>query len=275
LAGQNYKKMTNERKKNIKQKKKVNHGKRKTGKKQGQAQEMIRLNRYIALSGICSRRQADEYISGGWVTVNGEKVTALGTKVPADADVRLHGKRISPEKKIYILLNKPKDYITTARDPEGRRTVLDLIRLPEDIRIFPVGRLDRNTTGVLLLTNDGALADKLTHPRYARKKIYQATLDRDLTRADMDKLVKGVKLEEGVIAADAVSYVDPENKKVIGIEIHSGQNRVVRRLFEKLGYEVKNLDRVYFAGLTKKNLPRGRWRYLSEKEISMLHRRLF
>ena len=236
---------------------------------------MIRLNRYIALSGICSRRQADEYISGGWVTVNGEKVTALGTKVPADADVRLHGKRISPEKKIYILLNKPKDYITTARDPEGRRTVLDLIRLPEDIRIFPVGRLDRNTTGVLLLTNDGALADKLTHPRYARKKIYQATLDRDLTRADMDKLVKGVKLEEGVIAADAVSYVDPENKKVIGIEIHSGQNRVVRRLFEKLGYEVKNLDRVYFAGLTKKNLPRGRWRYLSEKEISMLHRRLF
>ena len=237
--------------------------------------EEIRLNRFIALSGICSRRQADEYIRKGWVTVNGKKIADLGTKVGRKADVRVRGKKITPEKKVYILLNKPKDYITTSKDPQGRRTVLDLIRLPEEIRIYPVGRLDRNTTGVLLLTNDGALAEKLMHPRYARKKVYQVTLDRELTRSDMEKLVEGVDLEEGPVAADAVSYVSQDDRKVIGLEIHSGQNRVVRRLFEKLGYKVKNLDRVSFAGLTKKALPRGRWRYLTEKEIIMLYRRLF
>ena len=241
----------------------------------GNDQQEIRLNRYIAMSGICSRRQADEYISRGWVTVNGKKVTGMGVRVPRSADVRLRGKKIDPEKKIYVLLNKPKDTITTARDPEGRRTVLDLIDLPDQTRIFPVGRLDRNTTGVLLLTNDGALAERLTHPRYAQKKIYQVTLDKDLARADMEKLIAGIDLEEGRVAADAVSYVTQEDKKVIGMEIHSGQNRVVRRLFEQLGYKVKNLDRVYFAGLTKKALPRGRWRYLTEREITMLHRRLF
>ena len=249
--------------------------KKKRSKRPDKKTEEIRLNRYIALSGICSRRQADEYIRRGWVTVDGKKVVDLGTKVPLTAEVRLRGKKINPEKKVYILLNKPKDYITTAKDPEGRKTVLDLINLPAGTRIFPVGRLDRNTTGVLLLTNDGAMAERLTHPRYARKKIYQVTLDKDLTRADMEKLVQGIDLEEGRVAADAVSYVNTEDKRVIGLEIHSGQNRVVRRLFEKLGYKVKNLDRVYFAGLTKKSLPRGRWRYLTEKEIVMLHRRLF
>ncbi len=257
--------------------------KRKSGKQPGtkdknrerQGAEEIRLNRFIALSGICSRREADEYIRKGWVTVNGKKITELGTKVGRKAEVRVRGKKINPEKKIYILLNKPKDYITTSKDPQGRRTVLDLIRLPGDIRIYPVGRLDRNTTGVLLLTNDGALAEKLMHPRYARKKVYQVTLDRDLTRSDMEKLVRGIDLEEGNVAADAVSYVSQDDKKVIGLEIHSGQNRVVRRLFEAMGYKVKNLDRVSFAGLTKKALPRGRWRYLTEKEIVMLRRRLF
>ena len=249
--------------------------KKKRSKRPDKQAEEIRLNRYIALSGICSRRQADEYIRRGWVTVDGKKVVDLGTKVPLTAEVRLQGKKINPERKVYILLNKPKDYITTAKDPEGRKTVLDLINLPAGTRIFPVGRLDRNTTGVLLLTNDGAMAERLTHPRYAQKKIYQVTLDKDLIRADMEKLVQGIDLEEGRVTADAVSYVNPDDKRVIGLEIHSGQNRVVRRLFEKLGYKVKNLDRVYFAGLTKKSLPRGRWRYLTEKEIVMLHRRLF
>jgi len=237
--------------------------------------ETIRLNRFIARSGICSRRQADEYIKNGWITVNGEKVTELGSQVPLSADVRLRGKRILPEKNIYILLNKPKDYITTLKDPKGRKTVTDLIDLPEDIRIFPVGRLDRNTTGVLLLTNDGDLAEKLAHPRYKHRKVYQVTLDKDFTRKDLEQLVEGVELEEGYISADAASSPDPADKKTVGIEIHSGQNRVVRHMFEKLGYQVKNLDRVYFAGLTKKGLPRGKWRYLTEKEISMLHRKLF
>jgi 23S rRNA pseudouridine2605 synthase len=254
---------------------KGNKNKKRGEKRVQEGPALIRLNRYIALSGICSRREADERISRGEVTVDGKKVTSLGTKVPMNADVRVRGRKISPEKKVYILLNKPKDCITTAKDPEGRKTVFDLIRLPDNTRIFPVGRLDRNTTGVLLLTNDGALAQKLTHPRYAQKKIYQVTLDRDLTRTDMEKLVSGIELEEGKIAADAVSYVHEEDKKIIGMEIHSGQNRVVRRLFEKLGYRVKQLDRVSFAGLTKKALPRGRWRHLTEKEIVMLRRHLF
>ncbi len=236
---------------------------------------IIRLNRFIALSGICSRRKADEYIKNGWVKVNGKKVTELGSQVPLTAEVRLHGKQIFPEKKIYILLNKPKDYITTLKDPEARKTIMDLIKLPEDIRIFPVGRLDRNTTGVLLLTNDGDLTEKLIHPKYKHQKIYQVTLDKEITRKDLEQLIEGVKLEEGIMSADAASFPYPVNKKIIGLEIHSGQNRVIRRMFEKLGYQVKNLDRVYFAGLTKKGLPRGKWRYLTEKEISMLHRKLF
>ncbi len=236
--------------------------------------EFMRLNRYIALSGICSRRQADEYIVRGQVTVDGKKVTDLGIKVSRSADVRLKGKRILPEKKVYILLNKPKDCLTTTRDPEGRRTVFDLVRVP-GVRLFPVGRLDRNTTGVLLLTNDGELAQKLTHPRYKQKKVYQATLDRDVTRHDLERLVEGIELDEGIVAADAVSWVDADHKNIVGLEIHSGQNRVVRRLFEALGYKVKALDRVAFAGLTKKAVPRGKWRHLTDKEIVMLHRRLF
>jgi len=249
-------------------------GEGKTSRPQ-QEEELIRLNRYIALSGVCSRREADEYIRKGLVSVDGKKVTDLGIKVPRSAVVHLRGKRIFPEEKVYILLNKPKDCITTTRDPEGRRTVFDLVKLPGHLRLFPVGRLDRNTTGVLLLTNDGDLAQKLTHPSYKQKKVYQVTLDRDLTRRDMERLVEGIELEEGLVAADAVSWVDPENKKVLGLEIHSGQNRVVRRLFEALGYRVKALDRVSFAGLTKKALPRGKWRHLTPKEIVMLHRGLF
>ena len=237
--------------------------------------EEIRLNRFIALSGICSRRQADEYIKKGWVSVNGEVVREMGIKVSPAADVRVRGRKIMPEKKIYILLNKPKDTIATVKDPEGRKTVLDLIRLPEKVRLFPVGRLDRNTTGVLLLTNDGDLAEKLMHPKHQHRKVYEVTLTSEVSRKDIQQLVEGVPLEEGSISADAASYPDPENKKVVGLEIHSGQNRVVRRMFEKLGYTVKRLDRVSFAGLTKKGLSRGKWRYLSSKEISMLHRKLF
>ncbi len=235
----------------------------------------VRLNQFIARSGICSRRQADVYIKKGWVTVNGEKVTEMGVKVSLSADVRLKGDKIVPEKKIYILLNKPKDTITTVKDQEGRRTVLDLVRLPEKVRLFPVGRLDRNTTGVLLLTNDGELAGKLTHPRYRHRKVYEITLTKEVTRKDLKQLVTGVELEEGIVAADAASFPDPDDKKVVGLEIHTGQNRVVRRLFEKLGYKISRLDRVSFAGLTKKGLPRGKWRYLTPGEISMLHRRMF
>lgn len=235
----------------------------------------LRLNQYLSRSGICSRRQADEYIKKGWVSVNGEVVREMGIKVSPAADVRVRGRKIMPEKKIYILLNKPKDTITTVKDPVGRKTVLDLIRLPEKTRLFPVGRLDRNTTGVLLLTNDGDLAEKLMHPRYQHRKVYEVTLLREVTRNDLQQLVKGVPLEEGTVSADAASYVNPEDKRVIGLEIHSGQNRVVRRMFKKLGYQVKSLDRVSFAGLTKKGLTRGKWRYLTDKEISMLHRKLF
>lgn len=249
--------------------------KERSGRQKDEKPEMIRLNRYIAASGICSRRDADEIIKRGEIKVNGKTVTALGVKIRPEDDVRYRNKRISAEKKVYILLNKPKDYVTTVEDPHAERTVLDLIgsKCPE--RVYPVGRLDKSTTGVLLLTNDGDLAGKLTHPRYKRKKIYHVFLDRDVTRNDMIKLSEGIDLEGEIIKADAISYVEQTDKSQVGIELHSGQNRVVRRLFEDLGYRVKKLDRVYFAGLTKKNLARGRWRFLTEKEVGMLKRGTF
>lgn len=235
----------------------------------------IRLNRFIANSGVCSRRDADEHIRNGLITVNGRLVTDLGIKVTYDDDVRYRNKRLSAEKKVYILLNKPKDYVTTVEDPHAEHTVLELLgdECPE--RVYPVGRLDKATTGVLLLTNDGDLTGKLTHPKYKRKKIYHVFLDNPVTKNDLFKIAEGIELDGETVAADAVSYADTEDKSQIGIELHSGKNRVVRRMFETLGYKVKKLDRVYFAGLTKKNLKRGKWRFLSDKEISMLKRGIF
>ena len=232
---------------------------------------LVRLNKFIANSGICSRREADEYISAGLVTVNGQVVTGMGVKVnPAEDDVRFNGERLRGEKKVYVLLNKPKDFVTTTSDPHAEKNVMQLISrelCPE--RIFPVGRLDKSTTGVLLLTNDGELAEKLTHPSYQKKKIYQVTLDKNVKPEDMDKLVSGVDLEDGPAYADEVAY-NGDDRSIVGIEIHSGRNRIVRRMFEALGYRVRKLDRVYFAGLTKKNLRRGQWRFLSEEEVTML-----
>ena len=231
----------------------------------------VRLNKFIANSGICSRREADTFIETGQITVNGVRVTELGTKIdPAKDDVRVNGRRIKGEKKVYIVMNKPKDFVTTLRDPHAERTVIDLISktlCPE--RVFPVGRLDKATTGVLLFTNDGELAEKLTHPSHGVRKIYHAQLDKDLTRDDFEKILSGIELQDGPIAADALSYVD-DDKSQVGLEIHSGRNRIVRRIFESLGYKVKRLDRVYFAGLTKKNLRRGAWRFLEEKEVALL-----
>jgi len=236
---------------------------------------LIRLNRFIANSGACSRRDADEHIKNGVISVNGRIVTDLGTKVSYDDDVRLRNKKLSAEKKVYILMNKPKDYVTTVEDPHAEHTVLELIgdKCPE--RVYPVGRLDKATTGVLLLTNDGDLTGKLTHPKYKRKKIYHVFLDHPLVKNDLFRLTEGIELDGENIAADAVAYADEEDRSQIGIELHSGQNRVIRRMFEAMGYKVKKLDRVYFAGLTKKNLPRGKWRFLSEKEVSMLKRGIF
>lgn len=232
---------------------------------------LVRLNKFIANSGICSRREADEYISAGLVTINGEVVTGMGVKVnPDQDDVRFNGERLRGEKKVYVLLNKPKDFVTTTSDPHAEKNVMQLISrelCPE--RIFPVGRLDKSTTGVLLLTNDGELAEKLTHPSYQKKKIYQVTLDKNVKPEDMDKLVSGVDLEDGPAYADEVAY-NGDDRSIVGIEIHSGRNRIVRRMFEALGYRVRKLDRVYFAGLTKKNLRRGQWRFLSEEEVTML-----
>lgn len=243
-------------------------------KKKAEAAEddgLVRLNKFIANSGICSRREADTYIETGLVTVNGERVTELGTKIdPVRDDIRFNGQRIRGEKKVYLVMNKPKDFVTTLSDPHADRTVMDLISkslCPE--RVFPVGRLDKATTGVLLLTNDGDLTEKLTHPKHEVRKIYHATLDKNLKKEDFDKILEGIELEDGPIAADALSYVEGD-KSQVGLEIHSGRNRIVRRLFEHLGYKVKKLDRVYFAGLTKKNLRRGAWRFLEEKEIALL-----
>ena len=232
--------------------------------------EPIRLNKYLANAGVCSRREADDFITAGVVTVNGEIVTELGTKVKLGDEVRFHDQTISIERKIYILLNKPKDYVTTVEDPQDRKTVMDLVKGACKERIYPVGRLDRNTTGVLLLTNDGELASKLTHPRFLKKKIYHVRLDKNLTAADMEQLANGIQLEDGEIHADEVSYTHETDKTLVGVEIHSGRNRIVRRMFEHLGYRVLRLDRVQFAGLTKKNVRRGDWRFLTEKEVNML-----
>mgnify|MGYP001765943642 CR=1 FL=1 len=235
----------------------------------------MRLNRFIAHSGICSRREADELIARGLITVNGKVVTDLGTKVMPDDDIRYGKKKLNSEKKVYILLNKPKGYVTTVEDPHADKTVLDLIKDACPERVYPVGRLDKATTGVLLLTNDGDLTGRLTHPRYKRKKIYHVFLDKNVIWNDLEQIAGGVEIEGEIVAADAISYADAEDKTQVGIEIHSGQNRIVRRIFEKLGYRVLKLDRVYFAGLTKKNLPRGKWRFLTDKEISMLKRGIF
>ena len=232
--------------------------------------EPIRLNKYLANAGVCSRREADDFITAGVVTVNGQVVTELGTKVKLGDEVRFHDQTISIERKIYILLNKPKDYVTTVEDPHDRKTVMDLVKGACKERIYPVGRLDRNTTGVLLLTNDGEMASKLTHPRFLKKKIYHVRLDKNLTAADMHQLATGIQLEDGEIHADEVSYTSDTDKTLVGVEIHSGRNRIVRRMFEALGYHVLRLDRVQFAGLTKKNLRRGDWRFLTEKEVNML-----
>lgn len=230
----------------------------------------IRLNKFLANAGVCSRREADEFITAGVVSVNGQVVTELGTKVKQTDEIKFHDQPISIEKKVYVLLNKPKDYVTTSDDPQNRKTVMDLVRNAYKERIYPVGRLDRNTTGVLLLTNDGDLASKLTHPKYLKKKIYHVYTDKNVTAADMRQIAEGITLEDGEIHADAIDYASPTDKKQVGIEIHSGKNRIVRRIFESLGYRVIKLDRVFFAGLTKKNLRRGDWRYLTEQEVNML-----
>jgi len=235
----------------------------------------IRLNRFIANSGVCSRRDADEHIQNGLISVNGKIVTDLGTKVTYDDDIRFKNKKLSAEKKVYILMNKPKDFVTTVEDPHAEHTVLDLIGDGCTERVYPVGRLDRATTGVLLLTNDGDLAGKLTHPKYKRKKIYHVWLDKDVIKNDLFKITEGIDLDGTTVAADAVSYADADDKSQIGIELHSGQNRVIRKMFESLGYKVKKLDRVYFAGLTKKNVARGKWRFLTDKEVIMLKRGIF
>ncbi len=233
-------------------------------------QEFVRLNKFIANSGICSRREADEFIQTGLVTVNGERVTELGRKVRYDDDVRFNGERIKGETKVYLVMNKPKDYVTTLTDPHAEKTVMDLIsptRCPQ--RIYPVGRLDKATTGVLMFTNDGELTEKLTHPAYGARKIYHVFLDSNLKKADFDQILEGINLEDGEIHADSLSYVDDDLAQV-GIEIHSGRNRIVRRIFEHFGYKVKKLDRVYFAGLTKKAIKRGEWRFLTEQEVAKL-----
>ena len=232
--------------------------------------EPIRLNKFLANAGVCSRREADEFITAGVVSVNGEVVTELGTKIKRGDEVKFHDQTVSIERKIYVLLNKPKDTVTTSDDPQARRTVMDLVKGACDERIYPVGRLDRNTTGVLLLTNDGDLASKLTHPKYLKKKIYHVHLDKNLTKADMEQIAAGIQLDDGEIQADAISYTDDFKKDEVGIEIHSGKNRIVRRIFESLGYKVVKLDRVFFAGLTKKGLRRGEWRYLTEQEVNFM-----
>jgi len=233
--------------------------------------DLMPLNKYVAHSGICSRRDAADLIRQGEVKVNDLVVTEPGTKVSSKDNVSVKGKRITPSKNfVYILLNKPKDYITTLDDPEGRKTVLDLIKRATDERVYPVGRLDRNTSGVLLITNDGELAQTLSHPSNLIKKIYEVRLDKPLAKADFEKLQTGVQLEDGFIMPDALGYTDPKDKTIVGIEIHSGRNRIVRRIFEYLGYDVRNLDRVTYAGLTKKNVQRGKWRFLTEKEVRIL-----
>ena len=232
--------------------------------------EKIRLNRFLSNSGVCSRREADKYIETGCVTVNGKIVSELGTKVLLSDDVRFNGQQLNPQNKIYLLLNKPKGFVTTTDDPQERKTVMDLVDKACPERIYPVGRLDKDTTGVLLFTNDGDLAKKLTHPSYDKKKIYHIHLDKPLTKNDLLEIAKGIELDDGFISADSINYVSEDDKREVGIEIHSGRNRIVRRIFAKMGYEVVKLDRVLFAGLTKKNLPRGHFRFLTQAEINQL-----
>ena len=233
-------------------------------------QESIRLNKYVANAGVCSRREADVIIAKGLVKVNGQVVTEMGMKVSLNDEVTYKGKRLNPEKKVYLLLNKPKGFVTTLDDPHAEKTVMDLVSKACTERIYPVGRLDKDTTGVLLFTNDGELAKKLTHPGYKKKKIYHVYLDKEISEKDIKRISTGFELEDGFIAADEISFVETDDKKQVGIEIHSGRNRIVRRIFEHLGYRVVKLDRVLFAGLTKKDLPRGRWRFLTEREIGFL-----
>lgn len=235
--------------------------------------EVMRLNRYLSVSGICSRREADKFIAAGLVSVNGKVVTELGVKVKPTDEVKYNGETIRAEKKVYLLLNKPKGYITTMDDPRARKTVMDLVGSACKERIYPVGRLDRATTGVLLFTNDGDMAKKLTHPSHGARKIYQVQLDKNLKAADFDALIKGIELEDGMIAPDALSYLDEKSKSHIGIELHSGKNRIVRRMFEHLGYEVIKLDRTSFAGLTKKGMNRGHYRFLTKDEVNFLKTR--
>jgi 23S rRNA pseudouridine2605 synthase len=230
----------------------------------------MRLNRFIANAGVCSRREADTYISAGMVSVNGNIVTELGVKVLPTDEVRFDGTKLNTEKKVYLLLNKPKDFVTTTDDPHADKIVMDLVKDACPERIYPVGRLDRNTTGLLLFTNDGDLSKRLTHPSHTMKKVYQVSLDRPVTMEHLQQIADGIELEDGKIAADAISYISHEEKDEVGIEIHTGRNRIVRRIFEHFGYRVKKLDRVLFAGLTKKNLPRGKYRFLTEKEIQFL-----
>ncbi len=246
---------------------------RKFRKKESSSEDngLIRLNKYIANSGICSRREADELIASGAVSVNGKIVTQLGTKISPEDHIQFGGETLRKEKPVYLLLNKPKDYITTTDDPEGRKTVMALIRNACKERVYPVGRLDRATTGLLLFTNDGEMAKKLMHPRHGVKKIYHIELDKNLAKADMDKIKEGMELEDGIVNVDEIAFDGSGgDKKCVGLEIHTGKNRIVRRIFETLGYQVVKLDRVIYAGLTKKDLPRGRWRFLTQMEISML-----
>ncbi len=237
--------------------------------------EIVRLNKHIAAAGICSRREADELIKAGLIMVNGKVITEMGVKVGPGDEVRYNGERLRNEKKVYLVLNKPKDYVTTVDDPHAAKTVMELIKGACHERIYPVGRLDRGTTGVLLFTNDGELTKRLTHPSFNKKKIYHVHLNKNMVHSDLVKISEGVELDDGVVQADAVAYSNPDSKKEVGIEIHSGKNRVIRRMFEKLDYRVTKLDRVYFAGLTKKSLSRGKWRFLSEKEIKMLKMNAF
>ncbi len=241
-----------------------------SNKSEQSAENTIRLNKYVANSGVCSRRKADEYIKEGLVTVNGKEVLEMGYRVKEGEVVKFRGKLIKPiQNHVYVLLNKPKNTITTTHDPQGRKTVMDLVKKASDQRLYPVGRLDRNTTGILLLTNDGDMAQKLAHPSFEVRKIYQAFLDKELTKKDFNKIQAGLTLEDGPVAVDDLAYVQGDKKR-IGLEIHLGRNRIVRRIFEHLGYEVEKLDRVLYAELTKKNLPRGKWRFLTEGEIIQL-----
>jgi 23S rRNA pseudouridine2605 synthase len=238
--------------------------------KANEASDLVRLNKYIANTGVCSRREADEYIKLGLVSVNGKVVTEMGTKISVHDEVKYNDVRLKREKNIYLILNKPKDYVTTVEDPHAEKTVMELIKGACKERVYPVGRLDRNTTGILLFTNDGDLTKKLTHPKYNKKKIYHAFLDKNLKNEDIRQITEGIELEDGFIKVDAINYVDPVDKKQVGIEIHSGRNRIIRRIFEHLGYRMVKLDRVFFAGLTKKGLKRGQWRFLTDQEIASL-----